>query len=180
MQEWVRADESILMVGLPALYHPIIEIGYGLEFGLPGLVPVALAQAAGSTDWLEVFFLKSESEARIAKVPRLLPIFVFQGIDIGSVKESGPGKMLKALLDEIYNDKKARGTAYLAETIPRKKLVADSLAGIISYAKQVRVPVDLINEKMIESINISGVFIASPIIPPPPSLPTGLKYFIKL
>lgn len=79
-----RADESILMVGLPALYHPIIEIGYGLEFGLPGLVPVALAQAAGSTDWLEVFFLKSESEARTAKVPRLLSVFVFQGIDIGS------------------------------------------------------------------------------------------------
>lgn len=60
------------------------------------------------------------------------------------MKESGPGKLLITLLDEIHNDKQARGTTPGAEEIPRK-LVADSLAGIISYAKQVRVPVDLIN-----------------------------------
>lgn len=53
---------------LSALYHPTIEIGYGIEFGLPGLFPVGLAQAAGSTNWPEVLFLKSESEARAAKV----------------------------------------------------------------------------------------------------------------
>lgn len=107
-------------------------------------------------------------------------LYLYSRVLISGLKESGPGKTLRALLDEIHNDEKVRGTAHVAETIPRKKLVADSLAGIISYAKQVRVPVDLINEKMIESINISGVFIASLTIPLPLSLPTGLKYFIKL
>lgn len=80
------------------------------------------------------------------------------------MKESGPGKTLRALLDEIHNDEKVRGTAYEAETFFGGKLTASSLAGIISYVKQVRVPVDQINEKMVESINISGVYTVPPTI----------------
>lgn len=81
------------------------------------------------------------------------------------MKEPGPGKTLRALLDEIYNDEKVRSTIYEAETFLSRKLTASSLAGIISYVKQVRVPVDRINEKMAESVNISGL-----LHPPPPSL----------
>lgn len=54
----------------------MIEIGYGIEFGLPGLIPVALAQAAGSTSWAEVLFLKSEAEARAAKVCTVYYLFL--------------------------------------------------------------------------------------------------------
>lgn len=91
------------------------------------------------------------------------------------MKESGPGKLLITLLDEIHNDKQARGTTPGAEEIPRK-LVADSLAGIISYAKQVRVPVDLINWI---NQHIWCVY-CIPHHPPAPSLPTGLKYYKAL
>lgn len=70
-------------------------------------------------------------------------------------------KTLRALLDEIHNDKEVRGTVHEAETFLERKLTASSLAGIISYSKQVRVPVDQIDEKLVESINISGMFIVS-------------------
>lgn len=81
------------------------------------------------------------------------------------MKESGPGKTLRALLDEIHNDEKARGTVHGEETFLHRKMTASELAVIISYVKQVRVPVDLINEKMVESINISGMFITLPQFP---------------
>lgn len=59
----------------------MIEMGYGIEFGLQGLIPVALAQAAGSTDWPEVFFLKSEAEARATKVYTVCYLFL---LDLGT------------------------------------------------------------------------------------------------
>lgn len=83
------------------------------------------------------------------------------------MKESGPGKTLRALFDEIRDDKEVKFAVNEAETFMRRKLSASYLDGIISYAKQVRVPVDQINEKMVESINISGEFVASTSPSPP-------------
>lgn len=81
----------------------------------------------------------------------------FQGVDVYFVK--GSGKTLRALLDEIHNDKTIRDSVSGKDKMAYKKLLANAQNEVVSYAKQFRVPVDQIDEKMVESINISGMFI---------------------
>lgn len=50
------------------IYHAIIRVGSGLEFGLPALVAEGLSLAASSGEWPAEFLRKAEKEARAAKV----------------------------------------------------------------------------------------------------------------
>ncbi|PHH92982.1 hypothetical protein CDD83_2815 [Cordyceps sp. RAO-2017] len=53
------------------LYHPIIHLGFGIEFELPGIVAEGLAQAASHDPmYIDVFFQKAEELARQAGPPR--------------------------------------------------------------------------------------------------------------
>lgn len=53
------------------LYHPIIHLGFGIEFELPGLVAEGLAQTASHDPmYIDVFFQKAESLAKSGEVPR--------------------------------------------------------------------------------------------------------------
>lgn len=64
--------------------HPIIHLGFGLEFNQPVIVAEALAEAAVHENWQKPFFLGAEKAA----------------------KETKSSKTLPQLLDEVYADKK--------------------------------------------------------------------------
>lgn len=85
--------------------------------------------------------------------------FRYQISDIYFVKDSGTGKSLRALLEEIRNDKKIRSGITPQDAMPWMRVISHAQDEIISYAKQYRVPVNQIDEKVTESINISGMLI---------------------
>ncbi|KAK8858993.1 Oxidoreductase AflY [Apiospora arundinis] len=53
------------------LYHPIIHLGFGIEFKLPGLVAEGLAQTASHDPmYIDTFFERAEKLAQSGTVPR--------------------------------------------------------------------------------------------------------------
>jgi hypothetical protein len=62
-----RTPQSDFMMAqlYEGLFHPIIHLGFGIEFGLPGLVAEGLAQAAShDTMYIDVFFQRAERLAQ--------------------------------------------------------------------------------------------------------------------
>lgn len=70
--------------------HPLIHLGFGVEFGQPAIMAEALAQAAVHGDWMNVYFFRAEEQAEERK------------------KRGERPKTLVALLDEIRGNDKLR------------------------------------------------------------------------
>lgn len=137
-------------------------MGSGLEFGLPGLITEGLSLAASSKNWPTEFFVGADKVAATKVFTRVAPS-AYSDTDIQPppLKDS-EGKSLRALLAEIHNDKKIRGMQ-VTQGIFHLDLLASAKDEIISYAAQYRVPVDQIEEKSAESINIAGISLAAPV-----------------
>lgn len=129
-----RADD-LLARCFAELYHPLIQIGYGLEFGLPALIPEGLAMAAADDPDALDYLVKCEQES-----------------------EAPPAKTtLRDLLDSIHNDPEVKKlTAENSNVMAWKKLLASAPTPIIRYARQVRVPIDKLEQKTAEAINLSA------------------------
>jgi hypothetical protein len=128
--------------------HPIIHLGYGLEFGQPLIVAEALAQAAVHPDWTLPFLWGAEAVARSSS--------------------NGANRTLVEIMDEI------RANAKLASSVewsdPQNK-ITDGLfkraAGeIIKVAAQWRVSPGKLQEKAAEMIN-AGCMCSSMLLMPP-------------
>ena len=68
-----RTDLADFMLAqlFEGLYHPIIHIGFGIEFGLPGLVAEGLAQTASHDPmYIDVYFQRAEKLAQCGSVAR--------------------------------------------------------------------------------------------------------------
>lgn len=63
------------------------------------------------------------------------------------------------LLDEIYNDKRVRESAGAKHPLVYLPFLAAAINEIVSYTAQYRVPVDQLDEKLAESINVGGISI---------------------
>lgn len=129
-----RADD-LLARCFAGLYHPLIQIGYGLEFGLSALIPEGLAMAAADDSDALDYLVKCEQES-----------------------EAPPAKTtLRDLLDSIHNDPEVKKlTAENSNVMAWKKLLASAPTPIIRYARQVRVPIDKLEQKTAEAINLSA------------------------
>jgi hypothetical protein len=66
------------------LLHPLIHLGFGLEFEQPAIIAEALSQAAVHENWMSPILWKCEAAAR---------------------RRTGPGKSLLEILEEIRQDK---------------------------------------------------------------------------
>ncbi|KAI5839496.1 hypothetical protein DFP73DRAFT_598482 [Morchella snyderi] len=134
-----EASDDLLGRCFSGLYHPLIRIGCGLEFDIPGLVPIGLATAACETHHTAVFFKKTLEDAK----------------DIDS-KEFG--KPYLDILNEVQNDPIFRNPGADRQIFHYYSTIfRDAMEPILSYAKQYRVPVDRVDEKTAESLNIAAL-----------------------
>lgn len=79
-----RADAMLVRM-FAGFLHPIIHLGFGVEFHQPAIIAEALAQAAVHDGWMQPLFIGAEQAAS---------------------KPSGPSKSIVELLDETHAEKR--------------------------------------------------------------------------
>lgn len=108
--------------------HPIIHLGFGLEFNQPAIVAEALAQAAVHQGWLGPFMLQAEEAA---KKNRKAP----------HDENGGVRQTLPELLDAIRKDEKLRNAAAWKDGNKiRDGIMARAPAEMLSIVAQFSVP----------------------------------------
>ncbi|KAF1824015.1 uncharacterized protein K489DRAFT_316886 [Dissoconium aciculare CBS 342.82] len=122
--------------------HPIIHLGFGIEFGQPAIIAEALAQAACHDAWIADYFLPAEEAARKVTDVDNLPSIV-------------------QLLDDIRADKQI----YEAPRWSDGNKIRDGImkrAGdrMLSYAAKVRVKPEALAEKTAEMTNAAAYYTA--------------------
>ncbi|KAM5464716.1 hypothetical protein MauCBS54593_006807 [Microsporum audouinii] len=128
------ADKQLI-----GLMHPIIHLGFGIEFNQPSIIAQALAQTATHDKRLETFFQAAE---RMAK-------------DAGNPGE----KTLVQLQDELRNDPDIKRSVMWADT----NKIFDGVMHrcpekMIKYASQFSANADNLEEKLAELINSTVYF----------------------
>lgn len=139
LKEYVFAGderaESMLSRLFGGLIHPLIHLGFGLEYNQPAIVAQALAQAAVHDDWMgREYFVPAE---RLA----------------GGIGKRGQKSMLE-LLNEIRADKKLANSTKWSDG---NKILEGPLsrAGdeMLKYASQYTVSEDQIQDRIADMIN---------------------------
>lgn len=92
-----RADD-LLARTFAGFVHPLIHLGFGVEFGQPAIVAEALAQAATHDAWIGGFLLGAEKAAAERKAS-------------GAAKQDGGDATLMQLVDEIRSSEKTAKAA---------------------------------------------------------------------
>jgi len=137
--------------------HPIIHLGFGVEFQQPAIVAEALAQAAVHGNWMGSLLLGAEDAAKK-----------------NHVKSS---KALVDLLDEIHADEIIRNAPKWDDGNKlRDGIVKRVPEAMIKYASQyVVTPDDDLEYKVAEMTNATSMFLHSPIQSPLPPSPHPLS-----
>jgi hypothetical protein len=71
-------------------YHPIIHLGFGVEFEQPAIIIEALAQAAIHSGWVADFLLGAEKQAKDAKTPTKSMVQLLAECRANNVIKSSP------------------------------------------------------------------------------------------
>ncbi|KAL8827789.1 MAG: hypothetical protein Q9191_002978 [Dirinaria sp. TL-2023a] len=126
-----RADDMLGRM-FSGFLHPIIHLGFGLEFQQPAIVAEALAQAAVHDNWLNPYFFRAEQAAL----------------------STGKSKSLVALLDEIKADTKLSTAAHWSDSNKiRDGILVRAPDEMIKYASQFKVGTEELVEKTAEATN---------------------------
>ena len=125
--------------------HPIIHLGFGVEFKQPAVIAEALAQAAIHTDWIGRLLLPAETKAA----------------------EQKSEKSLFDLIEEIQANEKIKHAPHWDDG----NKVRDGILGrapdeMISLAAQWQVKPDELEKKTAEMINAAAYFTGSAQHPP--------------
>ncbi|KAK9312397.1 hypothetical protein V1524DRAFT_449697 [Lipomyces starkeyi] len=128
-----HADDLLVRM-FAGFLHPLIHLGFGVEFNQPAIVAEALAQAAVHDTWIGDFLLPAEKAA-------------------GRIGKRGE-KTLLQLLDEV------RGNQKLVNSVqwPDSNKIRDGILKrapdeMLRYASQYTVSADRLEEKLAEMIN---------------------------
>ncbi len=115
--------------------HPIIHLGFGVEFKQPAIIAEGLAQAAVHDNWIGPLLLAAEKASSADK-----------------------SKSMVEILDEIRADKKLSTAAHWddADKI-RDGLITRAPDEMIEYASQRTVRSDELEAKTAEMINAAGI-----------------------
>ncbi|KAL1588329.1 hypothetical protein WHR41_02789 [Cladosporium halotolerans] len=143
LNKYVFGENDLAHKILPLMFagflHPIIHLGFGVEFEQPAIIAEALAQAATHTNWIAKFLWSSEDAVR--------------------VNRSKPSKSMVELLDEIRNDKDLYNSVQMKDgNKVRDGVLARAGDRMISYAAQYHVKPSELEEKTAEMINGAAYF----------------------
>ena len=125
--------------------HPIIHLGFGIEFGQPAIIAEALAQTAVHDDWIGRFLLPVEKASASVTTP----------------------KSLVTLLDEIRVDSKLKAAAHWEDGNKiRDGILVRAPEEMIKYASQWKVGEHELETKTAEMVNAAAYFTAGAQHPP--------------
>ncbi|KAJ5346003.1 hypothetical protein N7452_004007, partial [Penicillium brevicompactum] len=129
-----RAEDMLCRV-FGGLIHPLIHLGFGLEFNQPAIVAQGLAQAAVHDNWIgREFFLPAERMA-------------------GEVGKPGQKSLLQ-LLNEIRADRALKDSVRWADQNKIRDGVLTRAPGVmLKYAAQFTVSEEQVDERLADMIN---------------------------
>ncbi|KAJ5280315.1 hypothetical protein N7478_005687 [Penicillium angulare] len=139
LQEYVFAGddraESMLCRLFGGLIHPLIHLGFGLEFNQPAIVAQGLAQAAVHEEWMgRQFFLPAEELA-------------------GGIGKPGK-KTLLQLLNEIQSDQALKSSVRWSDVNKiRDGILVRAPQQMLDYAAQYSVSKDQVPHRLADMIN---------------------------
>ncbi|RMZ90050.1 hypothetical protein DV736_g2717, partial [Chaetothyriales sp. CBS 134916] len=135
-----EASEDLLVRMFAGFYHPIIHLGYGVEFSQPAIVAEALAQAATHDGWVAKFLLPAERAAR---------------------STFSPSKSLPTLLNEVQSNDKLRNSTHWDDSNKvRDGILVRAPEEMIKVAAHYKVTPDSLVRKTAEMINSAIYFTA--------------------
>jgi len=128
-----RADDMLVRL-YAGFLHPIIHLGFGIEFQQPAIVAEALAQTTIHTNWMKSLLLGAENAAK--------------------KQQDKDSKTLVQLLDEIHADKELSTAPHWDDGNKiRDGIIARAADKMIHYASQYVVHEDELERKTAEMIN---------------------------
>lgn len=123
----------------PGFLHPIIHLGFGVEFHQPAIIAEALAQAAIHSDWMKPFLIGAEKAAKENNVTQ--------------------SRTLVELLDAIKADEKvAKAPRWDDGNKLRDGILKRVPEEMIKYASQYVVQPEELEEKTAEMMNAACMF----------------------
>ncbi|KAK0674029.1 hypothetical protein QBC41DRAFT_298099 [Cercophora samala] len=140
-----EGKEDLMVRLFGGFLHPLIQLMYGVEWELPGVVAEGLAQAAVHRDDLREFLLTAER----------------RGEEEGEGKGKGKGEGVLELLGEISkNEKLAKAARWGDENKIRDGVLVRAKEEMISLAARVSIREEEVEEKTAEMFN-AAVWVAS-------------------
>ncbi|KAF5867126.1 hypothetical protein ETB97_004046 [Aspergillus alliaceus] len=139
VNQYVFAEDDIAQDMLARLFggliHPLIHLGFGIEFNQPAIIAEALAQTATHENWTGPMFLFPAEKAA------------------GGIGKPGK-KTLQHILEEIRNDRKLANSAHWEDgNRMRDGVLARAPDEMIKYAAEFTVSKDQLEEKLVEIID---------------------------
>jgi hypothetical protein len=143
LNEYLFANDDRANDMLSRLYagflHPIIHLGFGIEFQQPAIMAEALAQAAVHDSWMKPLFLGCEKAAEANR---------------GKDRRQ---KTIVQLLEEAKNDEKLRNAAHWEDGNKiRDGILKRAPDEMIKLASQYTIEENGLEEKTAEMINAAG------------------------
>jgi hypothetical protein len=143
LNEYLFANDDRANDMLSRLYagflHPIIHLGFGIEFEQPAIMAEALAQAAVHDNWMKSLFLGCEKAAEANR---------------GKDKSQ---KTIVQLLEEAKNDEKLRDAAHWQDGNKiRDGILKRAPKEMITLASQYAIEENELEQKTAEMINAAG------------------------
>ena len=137
-----RLAETMLSDMFSGLVHPIIHLGFAIEFEQPAIIAQALAQAAVHEDYLGLSFLFPVENAA------------------GGIGQHSTHKTLVQLMDEMRADETLRAAARPDDDeVFSRGILQRASEVLLKYSSQWTVPEDRITEKLAEMTNAAGELI---------------------
>jgi len=143
VNKFVFSKDEVATKMLPLVFagflHPLIHLGFGVEFEQPAIIAEALAQAAIHSDWIEKFFYQAEQAAEDNR--------------------SNSSRTMVELIDDIRNDKQLHDAPRWSDGNKiRDGILARAGERMVSYTSQYHVQPGELEEKTAEMINAAAYF----------------------
>lgn len=143
VNKYVFADNEVSSKMLPLIFagflHPLIHLGFGIEFEQPAIVAEGLALACISSSWIAEFFYAAEKAA--------------------NSNRSSPPRSIVELIDDIRNDKELYDAPRWSDGNKiRDGILARAAEPMVSYTSQYHIKPAELEEKTAEMINAAAYF----------------------
>jgi hypothetical protein len=143
-----RADDMLVRM-FSGFLHPIIHLGFGIEFQQPAIIGEALAQAAVHDNWIAPLFLECEKAA------------------VRNRGNSSTQKRIVQLLEEVRSNEKLSKAAHWPDSNKiRDGIMKRAPSEMIRIASQFTVDEAALEERTAEMINAATYLTATAQHPP--------------